>query len=281
MDALIELINDLKSIVGGRQECLVDTKHLVEFSDTWSHKVFEQRALGALGTRSMEKLAKEDIASFYKHENQQLSTLTTVVGRVARTVSDEQQRLSSISETLEEHVRSMRLLAFASFFQHLPTFASKIARDLHKDVELSIEGGHMTVDKQVLEELKEPLRHLIRNAIQHGVESPSERMQAGKPRKGAIRLYAFQMGTYLLLELWDDGRGLDIEAIKQTAIQKQLFTPEEVEAMPIPQLESLIFNPGFFNRSCDSWRIKKWCRFRSCSNGYQAPSWRRVCRIYR
>ncbi len=245
LDALIELITDLKAIVCGRQECLVDTKHLVEFSDTWSHKVFEQRAIGAMGSRSTELTSREDMANFYKHENQQLSVLTTVVGRVARTVSDEQQRLSSISETLEEHVRSMRLLAFSSFFQHLPKLASEIARDLQKEVELSIEGGHMTVDKQVLEELKEPLRQLIRNAIHHGIESPSERIQAGKPRKGAVRLYAFQMGTYLLLELWDDGRGLDIEAIKQEAIKDQLCTPEELEVMPIPQIESLVFNPGF------------------------------------
>ncbi len=249
LDALIELINDLKAIVCGRQECLVDTKQLVEFSDTWSHKVFEQRAIGAMASRSTELISGEDVANFYKQENQQLSTLTTVVGRVARTVSDEQQRLSSISETLEEHVRSMRLLAFSSFFQHLPKLASEIARDLHKEVELSIEGGHMTVDKQVLEELKEPLRQLIRNAIRHGLESPSERIQAGKPRKGAIRLYAFQMGTYLLLELWDDGRGLDIEAIKQTAIQDQLYSPDELEVMPIPQIESLIFNPGFSTES--------------------------------
>ena len=245
LDALIELINDLKAIVCGRQECLVDTKQLVDFSDTWSHKVFEQRAIGVMGSRSTELTSREEMANFYKQENQQLSTLTTVVGRVARTVSDEQQRLSSISETLEEHVRSMRLLSFSSFFQHLPKLASEIARDLQKEVELSIEGDQMTVDKQVLEELKEPLRHLIRNAIHHGIESPSERIQAGKPRKGAVRLYAFQMGTYLLLELWDDGRGLDIEAIKQAAIKDQLFTPEELEVMPIPQIESLIFNPGF------------------------------------
>ncbi len=244
LDALIELITDLKAIVCGRQECLVDTKQLVDFSDTWSHKVFEQRAIGAMGSRSTELTSREDMANFYKHENQQLSILTTVVGRVARTVSDEQQRLSSISETLEEHVRSMRLLAFSSFFQHLPKLASEIARDLHKEVELSIEGGHMTVDKQVLEELKEPLRHLIRNAIDHGIESPSERVQAGKPRKGAVRLYAFQMGTYLLLELWDDGRGLDIEAIKQAAIKDQLCTPEELEVMPVPQIEALVFNQG-------------------------------------
>ncbi len=249
LDALIELINDLKAIVCGRQECLVDTKQLVEFSDSWSHKVFDQRAIGAMGSRSKDLVSNEDMANFYKQENQQLSILTTVVGRVARTVGDEQQRLSSISETLEEHVRSMRLLAFSSFFQHLPKLASQISSELHKEVELSIEGGHMTVDKQVLEELKEPLRQLIRNAIHHGIETPSERVQAGKPRKGAIRLYAFQMGTYLLLELWDDGRGLDIEAIKQTAIQNQLYSPEELEVMPIPQIESLIFNPGFSTES--------------------------------
>lgn len=245
LDDLMDLVHDLKAIVSGRQECLVDTAQLVKFSDSWSHTVFEQRAIGVRGNRSKLLMIKDDMAEFYKQESQQLTVLTHVVGRVARTVSDEHQRLSSISERLEENVRSMRLLTFSSFFQHLPKLASDIGRELHKEVELSIEGGYMTVDKQVLEELKEPLCHLIRNAIHHGIESPNERIQAGKPQKGALRLYAFQMGTYLLLELWDDGRGLDIEAIKQTAAQDQLFTSAELEAMPLSQIESLVFNPGF------------------------------------
>ena len=105
----------------------------------------------------------------------------------------------------------------------------------------------MTVDMQVLQDLKEPLRHLIRNAIHHGIESPNERAMTNKPQKGALRLYVFQMGTYLLLELWDDGRGLDIEAIKQTAAQNQLFSREELETMPVPQVESLVFRSRLFH----------------------------------
>ena len=249
LDELMDLVNDLKAVICGRQECLVDTAHLVDFSNSWSHAVFDYRAIGVRGNHSRQLMTREDMANFYKQESKQLSVLTSVVGRIARTVSDEQQRLSSISEAVEEHIRSMRLLTFSSFFQHLPKMASAFGRELHKEVELSIEGGHMTVDMKVLKELKEPLGHLIRNAIHHGIESPSERIQAGKPQKGALRLYAFQMGTYLLLELWDDGRGLDIDAIKQTAVQDQMFTREELEAMPLPQIESLVFNPGFSTES--------------------------------
>ena len=245
LDGLMELVNDLKGIISGRQECLVDTSHLVEFSDSWSHRVFEYRAIGVKGHRSKQAMTRDVMSEFYKQESQQLSVLTGVVGRVARTIADEHQRLSSISETLDEHIRSMRLLTFSSFFRHLPKMASDMGRELGKEVELSIEGGHMTVDMQVLDDLKEPIRQLVRNAIQHGIESPRERVQAGKPKKGALRLYAFQMGTYLLLELWDDGKGLDIEAIKQAAVNMELFTHEDMEAMPLPQIESLVFNPGF------------------------------------
>ncbi len=245
LDDLMNLVNDLKSVISGRQECLVDTAHLVEFSNSWSHAVFENRAIGVGGHHSKQLMSRDDMARFYKQESEHLTVLTGVVGRVARTVCDEHQRLSSISEAVEEHIRSMRLLTFSSFFQHLPKVAFDIGEELHKEVELSIEGGHMTVDMQVLEELKEPLRHLIRNSVDHGIESPSERIRAGKPQKGSLRLYAFQMGTYLLLELWDDGRGLDIEAIKQTAAQDRLFSYEELEAMPLPQIESLVFKRGF------------------------------------
>ena len=245
LDDLRVLIEDLKAVICGRQECLVDTAHLVEFTDSWSQAVFDYRDIGVRGIRSRQQMTRKDMGNFYKQESERLTVLTSVVGRVARTVSDEQQRLGTISEAVEEHIRSMRLLTFSSFFQHLPKMASDLGREFQKEVELSLEGGHMTVDKQVLEELKEPLRHLIRNAIHHGIESPSERIQAGKPPKGSLRLYAFQMGTYLLLELWDDGRGLDIEAIKQTAAQDRLFSREELEAMPLPQIESLVFKPGF------------------------------------
>ena len=249
LDDLMSLVSDLKAVICGRQECLVDTAHLVEFSNSWSHAVFEYRAMGVGGKHSKQPLTRDAMVNFYKQESQQLDELTSVVGRVARTVSDEQQRLSSISEAVEEHIRSMRLLTFSSFFQHLPKMASDVGQEFHKEVELSIEGGHMTVDMQVLEELQDPLRHLIRNAIHHGIESPSERIQARKPQKGSLRLYVFQMGTYLLLELWDDGRGFDIEAIKRTAAQNQLYTKEELEAMPLPQIESLVFNPGFSTQS--------------------------------
>ncbi len=245
LDNLRVLIEDLKAVICGRQECLVDTAHLVEFTDSWSQAVFDYRDIGVRGIRSRQQMTRNDMGNFYKQENERLTVLTSVVGRVARTVSDEQQRLGTISEAIEEHIRSMRLLTFSSVFQHLPKMAADLGREFQKEVELSLEGGHMMVDKQVLEELKEPLLHLIRNAIHHGIESPSERIQAGKPPKGSLRLYVFQMGTYLLLELWDDGRGLDIQAIKQTAAQDRWFSREELEVMPLPRIESLVFKPGF------------------------------------
>ena len=249
LDELMTLVNDLVTIMSRRQECLLDTAHLVEFSNSWSRAVFEHRTIGVGGNRPGQLSTMDEMRHFYKQESQQITLLTSMVGGIARTVGDDHEQLYSISEILEERVRSMRLLPFSSFFQHLPRMASDIGRECFKEVELSIEGGHMTVDKQVLEDLKEPLRQLIRNAIHHGIEMPKERIQAGKPGKGSLRLYAFQMGTHLVLELWDDGRGLDIEAIKQTAFQAQLYTQEQLEAMPLPQIQSLVFSPGFTTES--------------------------------
>jgi two-component system chemotaxis sensor kinase CheA len=249
LDELMTLVNDLVTIMSRRQECLLDTAHLVEFSKSWSRAVFEHRAIGVGGNRSGQLSTMDEMRHFYKQESQQIALLNSMVGGIARTVGDDHEQLYSISEIMEERVRSMRLLPFSSFFQHLPRMASDIGRELHKEVELSVEGGHMTVDKQVLEDLKEPLRHLIRNAIYHGIETPKERIQAGKPGKGSLRLYAFQMGTHLVLELWDDGRGLDLDAIKQTAFQAKLYTQEQLEAMPLPQIQALVFSPGFTTES--------------------------------
>jgi two-component system chemotaxis sensor kinase CheA len=89
----------------------------------------------------------------------------------------------------------------------------------------------------------------MRNAIRHGIETPEERVEVGKPQQGSLQLYAFQTSTKLVIELWDDGRGLDLEAIKRTALKKKLCGKEELAAMSIGQIQSLIFAQGFSSRS--------------------------------
>ena len=109
----------------------------------------------------------------------------------------------------------------------------------------TIEGGETAADKRILEELKDPLMHMIRNAVDHGIESPQERERSGKPRMATIRLRASQTANNVLVELRDDGRGLNIEAIKSVALKRRLHSEEELSLMSREQLQLLIFAPGF------------------------------------
>jgi two-component system chemotaxis sensor kinase CheA len=124
-----------------------------------------------------------------------------------------------------------------------------LAKQHDKKVEIEIEGGDISVDKRILEEMKDPLMHLLRNAIDHGIESPAEREAQGKPRSGKVWLRAVQENNSILLEVRDDGRGLDVAAIRQAALQRGLHDDAMLDAMTPAQLQQLILLPGFSTRT--------------------------------
>jgi two-component system chemotaxis sensor kinase CheA len=112
-----------------------------------------------------------------------------------------------------------------------------------------IEGGDNSVDKQILEEMKDPLLHLLRNAIDHGIETPQERQSLGKPPIATIRLRGYQVGSTVSIEVIDDGRGLDVEAIKRAAMHRGVRSPKELAQMSTAEIQALIFAPGFSTRT--------------------------------
>ncbi|MBD1868928.1 Hpt domain-containing protein [Cyanobacteria bacterium FACHB-471] len=158
-------------------------------------------------------------------------------------------RLDKISGELREKIRTLRLLPLSTVFQTLPRTIRDLAKQQSKDVELIIEGGDTTADKSILEEIKDSLLHLVRNAIDHGIETPSERQAQGKPTTAKIWLKGYQTDNKIVIEVADDGRGLDLEKIKQTALKRGLYDSEELAAMSQSQIHSLIFVPGFSTRS--------------------------------
>jgi two-component system chemotaxis sensor kinase CheA len=112
-----------------------------------------------------------------------------------------------------------------------------------------IEGGDNSVDKRILEEMKDPLMHLLRNAIDHGIETPTERQSLGKPPSATIRLRGYQVGSTVSIEVIDDGRGLDVEAIKQAAMDRGVRSPQELAQMSTAEIQALIFAAGFSTRT--------------------------------
>jgi len=154
-------------------------------------------------------------------------------------------RLETTVNTLEEQVHAARLLPLSTVFALFPRMVHDLAKAQGKEVELIIEGGEIGVDKRILEEMKDPLMHLLRNAIDHGIEAQPERERQGKPPGGTVRLRAVREGSGVLLEVRDDGHGLDLEAIKRIALKRGLHDEATLAAMTPAQLQQLIFLPGF------------------------------------
>ncbi|MBU3693698.1 MAG: chemotaxis protein CheA [Rhodocyclaceae bacterium] len=146
---------------------------------------------------------------------------------------------------LQNAVMKTRMQPVGSLFQKYPRLVRDLARQLGKEVELEISGGDTELDKTIIEDLKDPLVHLVRNAVDHGVEMPAERIAAGKPAKSTVRLSAQQAGDHIVLEISDDGRGIRAEVLRRKALDKGLIDYETANSLDEASSLKLIFLPGF------------------------------------
>jgi len=169
--------------------------------------------------------------------------------RLKSALYDDSARLDSVVAILDEEIRAIRLLPLATVFTLFPRMVREISREQAKEAHLIVEGGETTADKHILEEMKDPLMHIIRNAIDHGIETPVERERGGKLRMGTIRLTAARTPANIIIEVADDGRGLDTEAIRRSARKIHRWRDEELDAMPLEEVRSLIFVSGLSTSS--------------------------------
>ena len=155
------------------------------------------------------------------------------------------QRLSNVTAELQEGVMKTRMQPIGNAWQKLPRIVRDLSHELGKQIELEMQGAETELDRQVLDLIKDPLTHMVRNSADHGLETPAERRAAGKPEQGRIRLSAYHEGGHIIIEIADDGRGLDTDRIKAKAIAQGLATEAEIEKMTEAQIHKFIFVPGF------------------------------------
>jgi len=158
-------------------------------------------------------------------------------------------RLSNVTSELQRGIMKARMVPVSKAWQKLPRMVRELSLTLDKPIKLVTEGGQVELDRQVLEFIRDPLTHLIRNAVDHGIESREERRAAGKPEKGLIRLRAFAEGGHIVIEIADDGRGLDARAIYYKCLEKKLATAAELDRLSNAQLQQFVFRPGFSTAS--------------------------------
>lgn len=155
------------------------------------------------------------------------------------------QRLSSVTAELQDSVMKTRMQPVGSAWKKLPRIVRDAARDLGKKIDLVLDGEATELDRQVLELIKDPLTHMIRNSCDHAIETPDVRAAAGKPETGTIRLNAYHEGGHIVIELTDDGAGLNTARIRDKAIKNGLVSEEQAWIMPDAQIHRFIFAPGF------------------------------------
>jgi len=155
------------------------------------------------------------------------------------------QRLSNVTAELQEGVMKTRMQPIGNAWQKLPRIVRDLCAELGKDIELEMHGAETELDRQVLELVKDPLTHLVRNCADHGIETTAERLAVGKPAKGMIRLGACHRGGHIIIEIADDGRGLDVARIRAKAVENGLGSEAEIAAKSETEICNLIFAPGF------------------------------------
>lgn len=155
------------------------------------------------------------------------------------------QRLSHITTDLQEGVMKTRMQPIGNAWAKLPRIVRDLAIETGKKIDLQMYGAETELDRQVLELIKDPLTHMVRNSADHGLEMPAERVQTGKPETGVIKLNAYHEGGHIIIEIVDDGRGLNIERIREKAIMNGLATEAELDGMNDQQIAQFIFKAGF------------------------------------
>lgn len=161
-----------------------------------------------------------------------------------RAISASGQRINMVTSELQETIMMTRMQPIGNIFNKFPRVVRDLAKELSKDVRLDLEGKEVEMDKTIIEGLSDPLTHMVRNAVDHGIETPEARVRAGKPATGTISLRAYHEAGQVIIEIADDGKGLDGKKIAASALAKGLVTPEQVRLMSDKEMMALIFLPG-------------------------------------
>jgi two-component system chemotaxis sensor kinase CheA len=167
-------------------------------------------------------------------EQNKIKEMDEAISMVERSVDD-----------LQNLMMAIRMIPLSHIFNRLPRVVRDVAQHDNKEVEFVMEGGETELDRSVMDGLNDPLLHLIRNAVNHGIELPDAREKAGKPRKGLVKLSAHRDRDNVIIELTDDGAGINIEKVRKKAVEKELITQEAAKALTEDEAIDLLFRPGF------------------------------------
>lgn len=246
LDKLLTQASELIVTKGHIANRVADIEEIMTFLAEWSQ---EALALQRTFEQPGRQLQTPELQNLPNLTTTRFSTLGSLLNQLRSKTDEDSAKLETVANDLHSGIQALRLLPFSTIFNLFPRTVRDLAQQQGKEVNLQIEGGDNSVDKRILEEMKDPLLHLLRNAIDHGIETPQERQSFGKPPIATICLRGYQVGNTVSIEVRDDGRGLDVEAIKQSALRRGICSDAELAQMSTAQIQALIFAPGFSTRT--------------------------------
>ena len=242
VDELLNVISEVVIAQIKTEQATHDVRAIhLQAADAWKAWVRVKSALSSLGTLDLVEAMSEDLNSL----EAALGDTRKSVGVFLKRHADDVSRTSVVVGDLQELGMTLRMLPANTIFQAFPRAVRDLAKQFHKEIELVIEGGATELDKKVLEEINDPLVHIMRNAVDHGIEDPATRMAAGKPAAGTITLAARQEGDRIVIEISDDGAGIDPDKIREAAVRKNYISEAEARSMSDREAQYMIFEAGF------------------------------------
>ena len=248
LDNLITQVGELNVTKTRVSRQLLEIENIISLLEEREKRNYQNRFLFQDIEKSSGNATHATLSKLFEIQDDQryfLDHLSGLLEKFKNTGYEDSARLDYLSMKLDEGVRKIRLVPLSTIFNVFPRTVRDLSKKHGKEINLIIEGGDTSADKRIVEEIKDPLMHIIRNAIDHGIEAPDERERLGKPRPGTILLKAYQTSTSIMIEVSDDGRGVDIESVRRTALKREVCSDDELAKMTKEQIQELIFRAGF------------------------------------
>lgn len=241
VDRLLNLVSEVVISQIKDEQRARDLRSLQALSNEAQQLWVRVRTLAANLRSDSTGSLEEDLEALDELLSDQRRRLSTITKEYA----DDTSRSASVVADLQERSMSLRMLPVSTVFNTFPRAVRDLSKQFNKDIELEIEGGDTELDRKVLEEINDPLIHIMRNAVDHGIESVANRVAAGKPGRGTIHLAARQEGDHIVVEISDDGAGIDPDKVRAAAVRKGYISQAEAASMSDREARYLIFEAGF------------------------------------
>jgi len=254
VNKLDQLMADSSELLVARMQGEARQRRVDELRRKHARWQREWRGVRAAYIRLVRRLQEQNAAisvemstlfKFLEVNQRYLTEANRELAQLGQTLAQDNMQLATLADQLQDNVSELRMMPFETIIGGFQRMARDMARDLGKQVHLEIGGAGVEIDKTVLDALKDPLMHLLRNAIDHGLESPEQREALGKAATGHVQLIVEQRGGEIAIEVHDDGRGINLQRIRRKAVERQILTVQEAQNLSDDEAQMLVFHSGF------------------------------------